>query len=462
MLAGLGVTFAACDDVAETESFPQSNPQLDMINTECVSVESAVTSTIDIASAPAQVVVARVVEGSEWPEDYTAEVPYVEISATEDFAEVRQLEAVTGDDGSVSVATDDIDAAKLNLIGKNPATITMHVRCAVNAVSDSQTVRMGGTSYFYGNLPIEIKPIDLFGGQVIEQEYYLVTSSDSWDITKAVKFEHSASDAYDDPSFSAVINVPAGGIQWAIIPASTYTAGSYGLNYGFDANGALVASENGITATPGEILSAGPHMISINMLDLTADQQLAIPYFHTPGQSNGWSHLASQKIPTRDYVNYCGYAYLDAIFKFSSGETWNEGLDLGYGGEGQLSTQGGDNNIPVDEPGLYYCTLNPIAMTYQLTKINAFGIIGDATPGGWDSDTALQPSDNGLVWTGTMALKSGELKFRANNGWDINLGGSSYEDLYQNEGNLQSPGEGTYLITLDLSSVPYSCSFAKQ
>ena len=50
-----------------------------------------------------------------------------------------------------------------------------------------------------------------------------------------------------------------------------------------------------------------------------------------------------------------------------------------------------------------------------------------------------------------MNLEPGELKFRANNAWDVSLGGS-FDDL----GTLNAPNctisdKGTYKITLDLS-----------
>lgn len=461
MMAGLGMAFVACDDIEESDALPQSNPQLEIIKAENVKVESAVTSTIDFATAPAAVEVARVEDGTDWPEGYKAVVPFVQVSTSDDFAAYRQLDATMGDNGEVYVDIDAWDAAQIALVGKNPAQVTYYVRCAVNAVGGGQTMRMGGREHFYGNFSVQVKPIDLFGGQVIEQEYYVVTSATNWDITKAVKCNHTDKDVYDDPVFSAIVDVPAEGVEYVIIPGTTYNAGAFGLNYGVDVSGTLVESTGELSTEPGRISEKGPHMITVNMLDLTGEQKLAIDFFYTPGQSSGWNHQASQKIGTRDYVNYNGYANLDAMFKFSSGETWNQGLDLGYDSPGNLTTLGGDTNILVPEPGLYYCWLDPISLKYSITLVESFGVIGNATPGGWENDTALQPSADNLIWTGTMALTDGELKFRANNDWDINLGGKQ-DDLYQGEGNLASPGAGTYLVTLDLSTIPYTCSFTKQ
>ena len=88
-------------------------------------------------------------------------------------------------------------------------------------------------------------------------------------------------------------------------------------------------------------------------------------------------------------------------------------------------------------------------------------MIGDATPGGWEASPALTPDENNLVWKGTVTFGGGEFKFRANDGWDINLGGS-ISDLSQGGDNIASPGAGTYEVTLNLSSLPYSCTLVKK
>ena len=58
-------------------------------------------------------------------------------------------------------------------------------------------------------------------------------------------------------------------------------------------------------------------------------------------------------------------------------------------------------------------------------------------------------------------MKGGEYKIRANDAWDIDFGGSN-DDLIFKGGNIPSPGEGKYLVTLNLASLPYTISFTKQ
>ena len=74
-------------------------------------------------------------------------------------------------------------------------------------------------------------------------------------------------------------------------------------------------------------------------------------------------------------------------------------------------------------------------MTYTLVVYDAsaaktfatIGIIGSSTANGWDASTAMTKSAfNDHIWSlGVTSLKDGELKFRANNAWDVSWGGTT-------------------------------------
>ena len=60
--------------------------------------------------------------------------------------------------------------------------------------------------------------------------------------------------------------------------------------------------------------------------------------------------------------------------------------------------------------------------TWTATK-TTWGIIGDATPGGWNSDTPMTYDAVNQVWKVTCNMVStGSYKFRANNAWAIDFG----------------------------------------
>ena len=57
------------------------------------------------------------------------------------------------------------------------------------------------------------------------------------------------------------------------------------------------------------------------------------------------------------------------------------------------------------------------------------------------------------VWTVTANLTQKEMKFRANNAWDINFGDTGANGSLEYGGdNIKIPSAGNYTITLDLSS----------
>ena len=234
------------------------------------------------------------------------------------------------------------------------------------------------------------------------------------------------------------------------------------VNYGVSADlaseleGKLVqGGANGIIA------DANPYLVTVNMQDLTYSISVAVPYLYTPGDANGWSQTASQMLYTNDFANYYGYAVLaTGGFKFTNAPDWDH-TNYGNAGEaGLLSTDPGAGNLSVDSTGLYWCHVNTPALTYGVTLIETIGVIGDATPAGWDASTALSHSEDYLYWSGDIKFGNGEFKFRANDGWDINLGGN-LQDLVQDGANLASPGEGTYHVVLNLSQLPYSVELTK-
>ena len=148
---------------------------------------------------------------------------------------------------------------------------------------------------------------------------------------------------------------------------------------------------------------------------------------------------------------YKGYMYLNQKgFKFSSEDSWN---GTNYGAD--FSTAADAANIMMtEEAGFYQIVVDLNEKTYTLTPI-AIGIIGPATPSGWDADTDMElveytEEGKGTIhyWTITTELKADELKFRANDDWDISWGGTS-ENLTTNNGaNLKIATAGTYTINL--------------
>jgi starch-binding outer membrane protein SusE/F len=146
--------------------------------------------------------------------------------------------------------------------------------------------------------------------------------------------------------------------------------------------------------------------------------------------------------------------------KFRADGSW----DTNWGGNdfpsGEAVPGGADINIPFE--GTYVITFNREALTYNFEfqgEADFIGIIGDATPGGWDDDTPLSKDPNNPdVWTGRFDLTIGELKFRANGSWDENWGGETFPsgDAVPDGPNINIPVAGNYKVTFNREELTYS------
>ena len=87
-------------------------------------------------------------------------------------------------------------------------------------------------------------------------------------------------------------------------------------------------------------------------------------------------------------------------------------------------------------------------------KASEWGVVGSATPNGWNGpDIKMWNSTDGNL-VAYATLSAGKIKFRKNNDWGVNLGGSN--------GTLSSGGAdiavaaGTYKITINVSKNTYA------
>ena len=171
--------------------------------------------------------------------------------------------------------------------------------------------------------------------------------------------------------------------------------------------------------------------------------------------SIGWSPENSIQFQSVGEGRFELYAPLTAAgggFKFLQVQDWAG--DWGKGADGEI-LQEGESNLEVAEDGFYRITVDFTNLTYSVTK-TSWGIIGDATPGGWDADTDLTYTDN-YTWEGDITLGAGEWKFRANDAWDINFGDNDTNSSLEYGGsNIPSPGAGSYHIELILAPSGYT------
>jgi hypothetical protein len=184
-------------------------------------------------------------------------------------------------------------------------------------------------------------------------------------------------------------------------------------------------------------------------------------------QSNWGPDIADlTKDPNNDQV-WTGTVNLTAgELKFRANHDWatNWGISSGTTASslsGYGSLNGG--NMVITDAGNYFVYINVATGEYFFGKADRnvpyadVGIIGNATPGGWDSDTNLvkNPS-NPYKWSGTLTLTAGEAKFRANNDWGVNWGAAGFPSgTAISNGNNIPVSAGTYFITFNTATGEY-------
>lgn len=450
-MSALALGFTACDEYEE--AIPQNNPQAPVMSVDGVEVASGseLTAPINLNTFEGDSLeLLKTVKSPELNEGTTI-VYNVEVASAADFSD-KLLVATT----ESKVAKTDLDNAFRTLFGKTPNARTVHFRFAPYFSDGTTRVKIGGANAYLNITEQSVTPVDL--GIFVDEAYYIVTDAlfrPGWDET-LIKLEHSDADVYDDAVFSltTVLQKDAkvqflGAKDLEAAKNDPENAYLYAWGPG-EENGKLYQGED---AFPYTINATGQYKVRIDMLERTYMIQAYTPILYVVGEFNGWNEKIGTSYVCEEEANVLtGFVDMtfegENKFKFTAQLDW-EPVQYGAGAEaGTLADHG--NDITLEETGIMYFKLDLNEMTYVATKINSFGVIGNATPGGWDSETALT-YNGGLVWEGTVALTAGELKFRANNAWDVSVGGN-LEDL----GTLNAPNctisdAGTYKITLDLS-----------
>ena len=135
----------------------------------------------------------------------------------------------------------------------------------------------------------------------------------------------------------------------------------------------------------------------------------------------------------------------------------NSGWDGDFGASktnaGYLA-QNDEDNLSVPADGFYRVRVNMTDFSYSVLE-TTWGIIGSATPGGWGDDTnmTLNSATKGeYTWSADITLTDGEIKFRANDGWDINFGDNGADGSLEYGGGNIAASAGNYHIELILNS----------
>lgn len=193
------------------------------------------------------------------------------------------------------------------------------------------------------------------------------------------------------------------------------------------------------------IAGAGTWIVTLDMINCT--YTISKPILYMAGDANGWNQI--DYLASEDGSSFTGFMYLNQKgFKFCSEPNW-DGTNYGA----TFFSKEGDNIIMTEEAGYYKVDVDLSAKTYTLTPINYIGIVGSASPNGWDTDEKMtyvpyntETKEPGYWEVKDIILTSGVIKFRADGDWAINWGGTP--DALTQGGADMNVEEGTYDIKL--------------
>lgn len=457
-MAVLALGFTACND--ETTATPQFNPQEQVMEADGVAVaipEATATSVNfnNYASEPGLVPVLDVTKIENFPAYYELK-GVMQYSKDANFATYKEVNLVT-EGHSLFAATEDWEDAHLALYSKNPRETTSYVRFLLYGVNGTSAVRLGGEGgvYFAAH---ELKVTPLEAKVPIEDSYYLIVGG-----VESQMNPTNPDDVYAPPTFSLAVDVPADGVTFTIKSLSGKVYGQAG-----DKEDGLALNGQAI-----KISDQGPHLVTVNMEDMTYTVTLALAQIYAGAATNSAYELA-----TTDYVNYRGFVGLRGtsmrMFDKTSGTTmyWCQAYDGEdpIAGKLTLVTKLEDvKNLVADVKGCQWVTANLSALTYSITHIAYWGLTG--TINGWNEKEPMKMTTSdrfSMIWTiKDVNLADGdEFKFTTNGTWDINIGCAVAGDdsvlAEHGENIVWNHGTGTFDITLDLSKVPYTMTYTKK
>ena len=494
MLAALGMLAASCAEDIEP-SKPQENPaepilkvdDIEVAKTgELVAPEGETLPSIKLEKyLSSDLVPAVKVEKEDNLPTGGELLLRLEISDTPDFAKSRSIDMTRGNGDSDSdilyVPTSQWSEAQIELFGKTDAPCHTYYRIPVYVTLAGTDYRINNPDYYALSGEADVTRLPF--GYVVEDNYYVFgTYVGNNTPANAVIMEHNNEvSVYDDPVFTYVFTVDeqqaTTGYTLRIAPESVRNNpnGTPEQCYG-------MGRDNGTLELGGEpivVNEVGPFKLEINMQTLTWKVTSAVATLYVPTKGASFSSPKCLQLPTTDYVNYNGFAWLDTQFRLTGQKGW---APVQYGASADDTAtdivlgSGAWLKLPAKSPkGLYYMKVSTLKLNYSATAIKSLGLIGSFNNWNESADVQMTPDANKTTWKATATFEAGaEFKVRANAGWDIQVAAekgspaimpnAAYTNISidkDNNDNFKVAEAGTYTVTLDLSKLPYTITLSK-
>lgn len=447
-----GALFAGCDedfniDVAAPQAWEQEEAAAQ------IGFSASAASPVNLGEAEADSVQ---ICSFQAPQVANATYAYMAEVSVSGSAEVKRL----GMNAKGEVSKAQLQELLVSAFGPKPEERVLSAVISAIVTLNGESMRASAT-------PIEVKATP--EAPLIESAYYVIGANNNWTWSDTSgKFSHSGKNVYEDPVFTVTIPAPVDkdgnrvDFWFKIAPQSVVDAGADGANV-------VGIAVNGDEALSGSLVSVGAnafkqpasdgakyYKIQINMLEMTYSiTPLSFgPYVYVPGGHQGWKPDIAPSLQLIDANTgyYEGFVYLTDEFKFTLQPSWGKEYNADNFTLADPFSRGGGSNIKIATPGSYMLKLNVTDGTLKAVP-TVWGIIGSATPGGWDASTPMTVDPATGLWSIVVTLTDGAMKFRANDGWDIQVAGA-IDNLVRGGGDMNVTG-GKYKITLNLNDASH-------
>ena len=454
---------SSCNGTYDDWASPQHNDPEDAVTIPGFTATAA--NAIDLGKAGDSVKVFSL-SSATLPSGVTRQKTRMIITPQGDTKDATITKINTTDDGK-------LDSASLQNIvamnyGKRPVARTYSAHVYSNAINgNGQAILIDA-----GTVNLVVTPAAPF----IASAYYLVGDMVGWDATGMVKLSHSSQDVYADPVFSIEFKTTAAGQNLKLIPQTNidndnfWYEGTEGV-VGVKTDGDTSTSGSLVTASPGaiKIPDAGTYLLTINMMDYTYKIEKTNKYYLVGGLQN-WTADPTTGMTCLFYPMGNGvYSYTAnwesgknslKIWDQDSFGNWNVAIGSVKDGATDMSgslisSSAGAISSPTTE--FYTLTINMSSKTYEWqkcanqspTEYTKLSLIGAFN--GWSDQELTQVTKHN--WYGKFTqTTAGELKFRANDSWDVanwgikqNIGDKYYGTGINGGGNMTVP-VGTYSV----------------
>ena len=433
------------EDFNEDVAAPQQWEQEAAITLPGLSISPV--ATVDLATASDSVTIFNPSVSGTLPEGATLDNFRVDLVAESGSTTLNA--STTG-----KVATTELQAVIEKAYGKRPTERTFTATVYANIMNNGQA------SLLKGETTVKAIPV----APQISQHYYLIGAPSAWDPTcVTMPFNHSNKDVYEDPVFSIVFPVADGETWFAVTDDITVEKNDWSQVFGC-AEGNGNNGEEGTLKRRADLTDDGSFKVAVagdakfikmtlNMMEYTykIEKLNFAEFIYVPGNHQGWSPEKAPALQSPNFDGvYVGYTYLNGNFKFTKERNWNAEYNFNdFAVKDDIFFNNDGSNINISEEGFYQIKADVASSNLSAVK-TTWGIIGPAQAGGWDTDTDMTWNAADESWTATVELAADEFKFRANDAWAINVGGS-LDNLTQDGGNIKVTEAGTYEVKLFLT-----------